>query len=45
MNTTCSTEACHLSLAARADTTHYLTITNVASLQLPVCLEYYFRSQ
>ena len=45
MNTTCSTEACHLSLAARADTTHYLTITNVASLQLPVSLEYYFRSQ
>ena len=29
---------CHLSLAARADTDHFMTITNVASIQLPVSL-------
>ena len=45
VNTTCSAEdsedsedSCHLSLAARADTDHFLTVTNVASVQLPVSL-------
>ena len=39
VNTTCSTEdSCHLVIAARADTDHFLTITNLANIQLPVSL-------
>ena len=41
VNITCGaleSDSCHLSLAARADTDHFMTITNVASIQLPVSL-------
>ena len=39
VNTTCSAEdSCHLNIAVRANTDHFLTITNVASIQLPVSL-------